>query len=88
MRRKIDSPDSNFKPLPGVIFIDFDILNTEKAKIRKNGEDIEKLREFYTRPGQLRESNNEPEMFAKLSDDEVLTMHSWERDRIQIFRTE
>ena len=52
MRRKIDSPDSNFKPLPGVIFIDFDILNTEKAKIRKNGEDIEKLREFYTRPGQ------------------------------------
>ena len=83
MRRKIDSPDSNFKPLPGVIFIDFDILNTEKAKIRKNGEDIEKLREFYTRPGQLRESNNEPEMFAKLSDDEVLTMHSWERDRIQ-----
>lgn len=67
---------------PSLIFIDFDILNTEKAQKKKNEESIDYVRKIYLERRNLRKDFNEPEMFAKLTDDEILTMHSWDNYRI------
>jgi len=66
-----------------LIFIDYDFLDTENAKRIRKENTIGYVRDFYTKHNILRKIHNEPEMFAQLTDDETLTMYSWDRGRIE-----
>lgn len=65
-----------------VLFIDLDILNTEKSTEEKSHKTIDYIREFCKDRWGFSRNSDKDETLSMLSDDEVITMYNWSNDRI------
>lgn len=65
------------------LFIDLDILYTEKSREEASQKTVDFIREFYNERWHFKYRADQNEKFSVLTDDEVVTMYRWSGDRIE-----